>query len=77
MLSSMLCSVHKKVTHIRSYKTRLNSDSELIHFAALIILEVNKMSGKATNTNVNVSVLSRTDVQQIDSIVVNPRHIGR
>jgi len=40
MLSSMLCSVHQKVTHIRSYKTRLNSDSELIDFGSLIRLNL-------------------------------------
>src|SRR6218665_2159440 len=33
------------------------------------------MSRKARNTNVSVSVLSRTDKQQIDSFVVKPRDI--
>ena len=32
------------------------------------------MSRKAMNTNVSVSVLSRTDKQQIDSFVVKPRN---
>jgi len=35
------------------------------------------MSRKARNTNVSVSVLSRTYKQQIDSFVVKSRNIGR
>jgi len=37
------------------------------------------MSGKARNTkfNVSVSVLSRTDKQQIDNFVMKPRNIDR
>jgi len=35
------------------------------------------MLQKSRNTNVSVSVLSRTDKQQIDSIVMKPRSIGR
>jgi len=35
------------------------------------------MPRKSRNTNVSVSVLSKTDKQQIDSFVVKPRNIGR
>jgi len=63
--------------HIRSYKTQLNCDAELIDFAELIILNLINNVRKARNTNVSVSVLSRTNKQQIDSFVVKPRNIGR
>ena len=67
-----------KGTHIRSNKTQLSCDAELMNFAELIISLLNLIRNVAErNTNVNVSGLSSTDKpqQQIDSFVVKPRNI--
>ena len=59
------------MTHIRSYKTRLNSDAELIDFAELILLNLINNIAESRNLNVRVSVSSRTEENkkmQIDSL---------
>jgi len=52
------------------YKTRLNSDAELNDFEELIILNLINNVAKARNTSISVSVLSRNDKHQIDSLVL-------
>ena len=59
-----------------SYKMRLNSGAELI-----ILNLINKLyvAESYRNTNIRISVLSKTDKQHIDScgsLVVKPRDIG-
>ena len=48
-------------------------------FFKIFGLMLERMSRKATNrpTNFSVSVLSRTDKQEIDYFIVKPRNIGR
>jgi len=64
------------VTHIRSYKTRLNCDAELIHFAQLVILNlINNAAESYIYIYIGIQTsmflfLSRTDKQQVDSFIV-------
>jgi len=71
--------VHQEVMHIRSYKTRLNCDAELIDFAEQI--EFNKECRGKLGIGLQMSVFlfcqGLHDKQQIDYFVVKLRNIGR